>query len=139
LINVKDMARAIEWAIGRQPLQGGEFLAVNVGSDEWNYQVKDLAQGVADIIPDIDISINQNAPPDKRSYRVSFELFSELAPDHQPKTNLLSSIRELQQGLDSFGFADGDFRNSNLMRLHVLMQLKEKALLDENLSWVRWI
>src|SRR5581483_5808412 len=41
LINVKDMARAIDWAIQREMSFGGEFLAVNVGSDEWNYQVKD--------------------------------------------------------------------------------------------------
>ncbi len=42
LINVKDMARAIEWASIRK--DGGNFLIVNAGSDEWNYQVVDLAQ-----------------------------------------------------------------------------------------------
>ena len=51
LINVKDMARAIDWAISRDVANGGEFLAVNVGSDEWNYQVKDLAEAVAKVIP----------------------------------------------------------------------------------------
>ena len=37
LINVKDMARAIEWAIKREAANGGKFLVVNVGSDEWDY------------------------------------------------------------------------------------------------------
>src|SRR3990170_2757956 len=41
LINIKDMAQAIDWAISRDITSGGEFLAVNIGSDEWNYQVSD--------------------------------------------------------------------------------------------------
>ena len=33
LIHVRDMARAIEWAIERPAINGGAFLAVNVGSE----------------------------------------------------------------------------------------------------------
>ncbi len=61
LINVKDMARAIEWALFREITAGGNFLAVNVGCEEWNYQVKDLAYAVAKVIPDVEISINKDA------------------------------------------------------------------------------
>ena len=80
LIDVKDMARAIEWAIGREADNGGAFLAVNVGSNEWIYQVRDLAEAVAAIIPGVDISINKDAQPDKRSYRVNFDLFKKAGP-----------------------------------------------------------
>ena len=51
LIHVQDMARAIEWAISREADNGGDFLAVNAGSDQWNYQVHDLADAVAAAIP----------------------------------------------------------------------------------------
>src|SRR5262249_19781664 len=84
LINVRDMARAIEWAISRKAETGGQFLALNVGSDCWNYQVKDLAYAVADSVPGTKVSINTAAPPDGRSYKVDFGLFGELAPKHQP-------------------------------------------------------
>ena len=104
LINIKDMARAIDWAISRELANGGEFLAVNVGSDEWNYQVKDLAQAVAKVIPGTDISINKDAQPDKRSYRVNFNLFKKLAPFHQPKVGLTESVEELYDGLVFLGF-----------------------------------
>ena len=40
---------------------------MNVGSNEWNCQVKDLAEAVAQAIPGVEVSINENAPPDKRS------------------------------------------------------------------------
>jgi nucleoside-diphosphate-sugar epimerase len=95
LINVKDMARAIEWGVTRVPEEGGNGLVVNVGSNEWNCQVKDLANAVAQTIPGVEVSINKNAPPDKRSYRVSYDLFKQLAPNFQPVSDLKSTILEL--------------------------------------------
>jgi len=136
LINVKDMARAIDWAISRNASDGGEFLAVNVGSDGWNYQVKDLAEAVAKVIPKTDISINKDAQPDKRSYRVDFSLFRELAPEHQPKVDLITSINELKNGLETMRFSDENFRKSNYMRINVLNHLRERGLLNEQLEWV---
>jgi nucleoside-diphosphate-sugar epimerase len=137
LINVKDMARAIDWAVSRQSAGGDNFLAINVGSDEWNYQVKDLAEAVAKVIPDIEVSINKNAQPDKRSYRVSFELFKKLAPGYQPQVDLVSTIRELKAGLEAMGFKDENFRNSQFIRLKVLTHLRNEGLLTEKLEWNR--
>jgi len=135
LINVKDMARAIHWAIRRDLSAGGAFLAINVGSDEWNYQVKDLAEAVAKVVSGVDVSINKNAPPDKRSYRVSFDLFRKLAPEFQPETDLMTSIKELKDGLEGSGFKDANFRNSKYIRLKMLMDLRNKGFLNENLEW----
>lgn len=136
LINIRDMARAIDWAISRDITAGGNFLAVNVGSNEWNYQVRDLAEAVARVIPDVEVSINKNAQPDKRSYRVSFDLFKKLAPDYQPQVDLTTSIRELKEGLEAMIFNDADFRNSRFMRLKVLTYLRDRGLLTEELDWV---
>jgi nucleoside-diphosphate-sugar epimerase len=135
LINVKDMARAIEWAILRDRTDGGNFLAVNVGCDEWNYQVKDLAQAVAKVIPDVAVSINKDAQPDKRSYKVNFELFKKLAPAHQPQVDIFTTIKELKDGLESMGFSDSNFRQSRFMRLKVLIDLQRRGLIDDRLEW----
>jgi nucleoside-diphosphate-sugar epimerase len=136
LIHIRDMARAFDWAISRD-VSSDEFLAVNVGSDEWNYQVKELAEAVAEVVPGVSISINTDAPQDSRSYRVDFEKYRKLAPAYQPQVDLLTTIRELQEGLESMGFDDPDFRGSNYMRLQVLKGLREKSLLNEKLEWVR--
>lgn len=135
LINIKDMAKALDWAIGRESQNGGDFLAVNVGSNEWNYQVKELAEAVASVIPGVDVSINKNAQPDKRSYRVNFEFFKKMAPDYQPSVSLEQAIMELKDGLEAMNFNDGNFRNSSFMRLKVLTYLREQGLLTENLEW----
>ncbi len=134
LIHVKDMARAFDWALGRDKAHG-DFLAVNVGSNTWNYQVKELAEAVAKVVPRVSISVNKNAPPDNRSYRVDFSLYERLAPKHQPQVDLLTAIAELKEGLEGMGFDDPDFRSSKYMRLEVLKRLRERGLLDGNLEW----
>jgi nucleoside-diphosphate-sugar epimerase len=136
LIHVRDMARAIGWAISRDGADGGDFLAVNVGCNEWNFQVKDLADAVTKVIPDIKVSVNKDAEPDNRSYRVDFSLFKQLAPEHQPKIDLPSAIEELREGLQAMGFTDENFRNSQFMRLKVLTHLRETHLLTKTLEWV---
>lgn len=135
LINVKDMARAIEWGITRGADQGGNGLVVNVGSNEWNCQVKDLANAVAQAIPGVEVSINKNAPPDKRSYRVSYDLFKQLAPKFQPLSDLKSTIIELKEGLERARFSDPAYRESQYMRLNVINKFRDAGLLTDNLEW----
>ncbi len=135
LIHVKDMARAIEWAVTRQPSNGGEFLAVNTGSNEWNYQVHELAKAVGEVITGTEVTVNMDAAPDKRSYRVNFDKFKELAPNHVPQVSLKQAIAELRDGLVAMEFKDGDFRNSLLMRLKVLTSLQESNKINEQLQW----
>jgi nucleoside-diphosphate-sugar epimerase len=135
LIDVEDMARAISWAIGRRRENGGEFLAVNAGRDESNYQVRDLAQAVARHAPGTKVSINTNAPPDKRSYRVDFALFRSLAADSIPQVTLDQSIKRLYEGLKGMGFEDKDFRSSPYMRLKTLERHMAAGRLGSDLRW----
>lgn len=135
LIHVRDMARAIEWAVAREATNGGSFLAVNTGSDAWNYRVKELAEAVAMALPGTRASVNPAAAPDLRSYRVDFSLYKQLAPDHQPQQTLAATITELHEKLLAMGFRDAQFRSSQLMRLRVLAALREQGELTEQLTW----
>ncbi|WP_210520955.1 NAD-dependent epimerase/dehydratase family protein [Hymenobacter terricola] len=135
LIHVRDMALAIEWALGREAANGGTFLAVNTGSDEWNYRVKELAEAVAADLPGTKVFVNPAAAPDLRSYRVDFSLYRQLAPNHQPRHTLTATIAELHDKLLAMGFQDPLFRTSRLMRLRVLTALREQGELTEQLAW----
>jgi len=137
MINTKDMARAFEWGLLREKFQGGNYLAINTGSNEWNYQIKPLAEAVSKVIPGVNISVNENAAPDKRSYRVNFDLFKKLAPEHQPIWDLENTIRELSDNLIQMNFSDPHFRESGLVRLQVLNLLQEEGYLNENLEWIK--
>ena len=135
LIDVSDMARAIDWAIDRAADNGGRYLAVNAGSNDRNYQIRDLANAVAAANPGTRVSINTSAPADSRSYRVDFSLYRLLAPDHQPIVDLNQSIQSLMAGLKRMNFKDVDFRSSDLMRLKVLQGHIDNDRLSAELIW----
>ena len=135
LIHISDMARAIDWAVQRANDEGQEYLALNVGSDRWNYRVKDLAEAVKRVMPDVHISINTSTQPDRRSYQVNFEKFTRLAVGFLPEIDLSDAIKNLKEGLEVMKFRESDFRNSSFMRLYVLNHLKSAGQLTEDLEW----
>ena len=135
LIHVKDMARAIDWALARLSSNGGDFVSINVGSNTWNYQVKDLAYAVAEELPLIKINLNIDAPPDKRSYKVDFSSFQKLAPDYQPIMSLEDTVKELIVGIRRMSIKEKDYRNSYLMRLKVLNDFRKNDIVSNKLEW----
>lgn len=135
LIHVKDMARAIDWAVQRDHRDGGTSLTINVGSDAWNYQVKDLAAAVARVIPNVEVSINKDAQPDKRSYRVNFDKFTKLAQGFLPTVDLQEAVTDLRDGLVRMKFQDAEFRTGEFMRLVTLRRLRENGHVNDNLEW----
>ena len=120
LIDVYDMARAIQWGLQRE---GENFLTINTGSNGWNFQVLDLAENVQFFFPDARISINENAPSDNRSYRVDFSLFEKLAPNYHVKHNIKDSILKLIEGIKSIQSYNHD--KSSFIRLSVLKKYLE--------------
>ena len=133
LVDVADMARAIEWAATREAWRGGTVLTVNAGSDRWNLRVRDLAEACAGVFVGATVSINKDAPPDRRSYAVDFSRFRELAPQHQPLVDLDESIRRLREGLQAIRFDTANFRELNYMRLRVLAGLLASGALTGDL------
>jgi nucleoside-diphosphate-sugar epimerase len=136
LIHIRDMARAIDWGISRGATNGGNFVAINTGSHEWNYRVIDLAQSVADEFPGTQLTINPNAVRDNRSYKVDFSKFKILAPEYQPMVTLKEAILDVKEGLLKNGFNDDAFRSSNLIRLVTLKDHVANNLVDKNLYWI---
>jgi nucleoside-diphosphate-sugar epimerase len=135
LIHVKDMALAMEWAAVRSINQGGKNLIVNAGSNEFNYQIKELAYQVAETIGNVEVSINTNASPDTRSYKVNFDYYKSLAPLHYPKMSLVDSIKDLYEGIINSPSITKDFRNSHFIRLSTLRDLLSKNLINDQLNW----
>jgi nucleoside-diphosphate-sugar epimerase len=135
LINVKDMSRAIDWASGRSTRNGGDFLIVNTGSNEWNYQIRELGMAVQNYHSDIQLFINKDAEPDKRSYKVDFSAFKSLAGDYYPQITVDQTVNDLFSGLEKIEFDDAKFRTSNLIRLHSIKNHIASGRLDNNLYW----
>lgn len=134
LIHVKDMARAMDWACRRS--NGGNYLIINTGSNVWNYQVKELAEAVKQTFTNVEVEINTNAQPDKRSYKINFGLYEKLAIGYQPQVSLVDAVEELKKGLENIGFNDADFRSSNLIRLKTIQFLFDQHIINKDLELI---
>lgn len=132
LIHVGDMARAIEWACTRG---GDEHVEVNVGSQEWTWQIGQLAKDVGNVLGGVEVEINTNAQPDNRSYRVDFSKFASLAPNHQPQKDFNQAVAELAEQVKSMEFNGAEVRGSKFIRLNVLRDLVGDKKLDSDLRW----
>jgi len=137
LINVKDMGRAIIWSIERKVTSDSNYLVINTGSNSWNYQVRDLAYTINKILPETSVSINRDAQPDKRSYKVCFDLFEKLAIGYTPEFDLEQSIKDLVTGLNQLNFKDKNYRQSRLIRLFVVNELLSQNILNSNLELIK--
>ncbi len=135
LIHVKDMALAIEWALSPERQSVGDYLVVNVGCADWNFRIRDLADAVAGTMGGISVSINSDAAPDTRSYRLNFSMWQQIAPNHQPAATLTETIQELATNLTEVSGLSPEFRTSNRIRLRRLQELTVAGFLDDELRW----
>ena len=135
MINTRDMARAMDWSLTRPASLGGNFLAVNTGSNEWNTNIISLAEATAQVVPGVKITVNPDAPPDKRSYRANFDLYKRLAPGHQPQEDLISTVTEMRDNLAAMRFNDPEYRKSQLIRLEVIRRFLGAGRLSSDLRW----
>jgi nucleoside-diphosphate-sugar epimerase len=134
LIAVEDMCDALDWASLRSKKDGGIFLAINTGFDEWNFQIKDLAFLVRDLIPETEVAINSNAPADKRSYRVSFSRYCELSRKVGPKADIQKTIIKIINTVAEVRYSDKKFRESIYIRLNYLKRMIKSNRLNKHLE-----
>lgn len=134
LIDTRDMAKAIEWAIMRED-NAPPFLAINVGSEIANFKVIEIAESVKKLIQDVEININANAQPDKRSYKVDFNLYKALAPQHQPKFTIEETTIDLIKQIKEVNFDLSMHRESSLIRLMMLKNHRKNDRINRSLFW----
>ena len=108
----------------------------NAGRDDWNFSVSEIAHAVQDNMPECKISINKDAAPDKRSYKVNFNKFNTHFPNALNSEKTFSTtIKETFACVALIKDLDENFRNSDYIRLKVLQKLKANRSLKSNLEW----
>jgi nucleoside-diphosphate-sugar epimerase len=117
LIHCRDIARAF-LALSEADVPGGT--AVNVGANDENYQVRDVAALVQELVRDADIQFTGEAGNDPRSYRVNFDLLAQLAPEFSLQYSLRSGMAELHAKLVEHGFSRADWEGDQFVRLRRL-------------------
>lgn len=117
IVDVRDMSRAIVWAMKENFKHA--FTILNVGKNEHNFSVLELANQVRHQLPGVQIQVLGGRSSDLRSYEVDFKNFQEridfhFYPIEQTISDLVSQIEAL--------LAEGKIKN-DFVRLDVLSKL----------------
>jgi nucleoside-diphosphate-sugar epimerase len=119
LVHCRDIARAFV-AFAEAPREHVHNLAVNVGANEENYQVRDVADQVGRLVPGARIAYTGEVGSDPRDYRVNFDLLGRVLPGFRLEYSLQSGMEELDRKMRELGFSAADFEGSRFVRLRTL-------------------
>ncbi|GBD25939.1 UDP-N-acetylglucosamine 4-epimerase [bacterium HR30] len=136
LVHVRDVARAIAAALAA-PAQSVDGEVFNVGSDDANYTVLEIAEAVCSAVPGAHISFAPRAQADERSYRVHFEKLRQKLPTAIPVVRFETALAELAETLRHLGLDAASMRSACYHRTAQLRELQQAGLLDEALRWQR--
>ena len=133
LVHIRDISKAALVLLDA-PEEQIRAEAFNIGTDEQNYLVRDLAE-VVSAATGCSIEIAEGSSADQRSYRVDFSKLARTFPDLTFEWDAQRGAREL---VDAYRLADlttEDFDGNRYVRLRRLMSLLDAGELDGQLRW----
>ena len=131
ILHVKDMARAFIKIIDSSDKDvNGEIF--NVGSNEENYTVKQIANIVEELVPNSKVEFGENASKDFRSYKVDFSKIKKQL-GFSTKFTVKDGIKELLDIFKRENFTEDDFKSRKFYRLAQLKSKIESKELDSDL------
>jgi nucleoside-diphosphate-sugar epimerase len=134
LVHIEDISRAF-LGLMQAPREQVHGEAFNVGADEENYRIREIAQIVEEAVPGSRIAFAEGAGPDKRSYRVSFAKLQQAFPELHPKWTVRTSVEQMLAAYRDNGLDIADFKGSRFMRIARIKELMAEGRLDETLRW----
>lgn len=134
IVHIEDISRAFI-AVLEAPRERIHNQAFNVGRNEDNYRVSELAEIVRELVPDCRVEYAADAGPDKRCYRVDCTKIQQTLPDFKPQWNARRGVEELYQCYCHNQLEPEDFEGIKYQRIAHLRHLLSTGLLDSSLRW----
>jgi nucleoside-diphosphate-sugar epimerase len=119
LAHCRDIARAFV-AVAKAPRERVHALAVNVGANDQNYRVREVAEQVKRLVPSSTVTYTGEVGADPRNDRVKFDLLRTVLPDFRLEHDLGSGMEELHRRMIANGFSRADFEGRRFVRLRAL-------------------
>lgn len=134
IVHIADISRAFI-AVLRAPRELIHNQAFNVGRNEDNYRIRELAEIVESVVPGCQIEYAKDAGPDKRCYRVDCSKIMQTLPEFQPRWNAHRGAEELYAAYQKVGLLLEDFEGPRFKRVAHIQKLLDSRRLDANLRW----
>mgnify|MGYP001366798083 CR=1 FL=1 len=111
-----------------------EGRAFNVGIQNGNFTVRDLAEAAKDLIPESNLKFTYENVNDSRTYKVGFKrILTELKDYYQPKWNLVNGGNEILNMFKKINFTQEQFKGVKCNRLAKLKDLQQKNFIDNEM------
>ncbi len=132
LVHVEDIGRATV-AVLDAPRELVHDQAFNVGRNEDNHRVSDVAEIVARAVPGARIRYADGGGPDPRSYRVDFSKLPRVVPAFRPLWTVPRGVDQLVAAYRAFGLSTQEFLGPRYVRLDRIRQRLAEGTLDPSL------
>jgi nucleoside-diphosphate-sugar epimerase len=133
LVHVLDISEAIACTL-EAPREVVHNRIFNVGDTAENYQVREIAQIVAETFPGCELTFG-SSDGDNRSYRVSFDKINAQLPGFKCRRNVRLGAEQLREVFERIDMPAETFRYRAYTRLKQLQFLIRTQQIDDNLFW----
>jgi nucleoside-diphosphate-sugar epimerase len=107
----------------------------NVGRTEENYRIRELADIVAEVVPDCHVEYAPGGGPDKRCYRVTCDKIKRVLPNFRPAWTARKGAQELYDAYRAVGLAPREMETGRYVRINQIQRLQKAGQLDNSLRW----
>jgi len=136
VVHVRDVCSAFMAGLyAPQGLVAGR--SYNVGIENGNYAVRDLAEAAQRAVPGSELIFTGGHGKDARTYRVSFKrILNELKEYYHPEWDLDKGGRELVALFRQVVLTEEMFRGKTCNRIQQINNLMNTSKLNQNLRWL---
>lgn len=151
-LHIQDACQAIQRAI-ELDYRKGELLILNVGADENNLQVLEIAKIIQKVKPSCELKFLSDNPEldkeglirdrkikngsDTRTYKVSFSKIKNVMPGFKCEWNVERGVKDMIALFESLPLSVDIFKSRGFYRLQRLEELHASGCISDDLLWLR--
>ena len=133
ITHIEDISRAF-CATLATPVDKIRNEAFNVGVTDHNYQIRELAEIVASVVPGCEVTFADDAGPDKRSYRVNCDKIQRVMPHFRPQWDALRGAQSLYEAYKAVDLTLEQFEGPRYQRIGHIKKLIADNVIDKTLQ-----
>lgn len=136
IVHIRDIVGAVI-SVLEAPRESVHNQTFNVGRNDENFRVRELADIVAEVVPGCRIEYAPGGGPDLRCYRVNFDKIGRLVPAFRPQWTARKGARELYESYRAGGLKASDIEGGRYVRISEIRRLQQSGRLDGSLRWTK--
>jgi nucleoside-diphosphate-sugar epimerase len=133
LVHVQDIGEAVAATL-EAPRETVSNQVMNVGDNDNNYRVREIAEAIGEVFPNCKIEFGNNSG-DNRSYRVEFDKIRQVLPGFKCRWDARRGARQMRSLFEHIAMSESDFTAPPFTRLKELQHLLKTRQIDADFHW----